>query len=109
MNKKITFFGLGVLIVSLIGFLFRLIAVPFFQKSLLWLIVFGALGLVLIVLSFIMKSSKKGLLWFGLGSLAYALVIFGLRLLKFDDNLMLFIVSLVAGLVLLIWGILKRG
>jgi hypothetical protein len=99
---------LGVLVVSLIGFLFRLIAVPFFQKATLWLIVFGALGLVLIVLSFILRHSKA-LLWFGLGSLAYAVIIFGLRLIKLDDNLMLFIISLIAGLILLIWGIIKRG
>lgn len=108
MRKSLTFFGLGIMLVALIGFLFRLVNVPVFQGKLLWLIVFGALGLVLIVFALIRKGSK-GVLWFGLGSLAYALVIFGLRSVGLNDNLSLFIISLVAGLVFLIIGLIKRG
>lgn len=108
MKKSITFFGLGLLIVSFIGFLFRLVNVPVFQGKLLWLIVFGALGLALVIISFIGRK-KSALLWFGLGSLAYAVVVFGLRAIGLNDNLSLFIIALIFGLVFLIWGLVKRG
>lgn len=108
MKKSLTFFGLGLLIVSFIGFLLRLVDVPVFQGKLLWLIVFGLLGLVLVIVSFIGRK-KSALLWFGLGSLAYAVAVFGLRSVGLNDSLSLFIIALVFGLVFLIWGLVKRG
>jgi hypothetical protein len=109
MKKSWTFLGLGILIVAFIGFLFRLITLPIFQGRQLWLIVFGALGIVLIILSFILKKSKKFLLWFGLGSLMYGILSFVLRILGMNNNVTLLIVSIILGLVLLIIGLIKRG
>jgi hypothetical protein len=108
MKKSWTFLGLGILIVAFIGFLFRLITLPIFQGRQL-LIVFGALGIVLIILSFILKKSKKFLLWFGLGSLMYGILSFVLRILGMNNNVTLLIVSIILGLVLLIIGLIKRG
>jgi hypothetical protein len=109
MKKSLTFFGLGLLLCAFIGFMFRLIPVPMFQGKNLWLVVFGLLGLVMIILSFVLRSAKKFLLWFGLGSLAYALLIFALRSAKVDNNVTLLIISLIVGFLLLIIGLVKRG
>jgi hypothetical protein len=107
MKKSFTFFGLGILIVAFLGFLIRMINVPVFQGRMFHLILFGSFGLALIISSFIFKSGKKFLLWFGLGSLLYALAIFGLRVIGLDNNITLFIIALIIGLVLLIIGLFK--
>jgi hypothetical protein len=109
MKKSWTFLGLGVLIVAIIGFLFRLIKLPVFQGRQLWLIVFGVTGIVLIILSFIIKSARKFFLWFGLGSLLYAGLSFGLRIAGMNNNTTLMIISVILGLILLIIGLVKRG
>ena len=109
MKKSLTFFGLGIVVVALIGFLFRQINLPVFQGRSLWLIIFGALGIAMIIMSFIFKKAKKFFLWFGLGSLAYALVVFGMRVAGLNNNIALFIFTLIAGLLFLIIGLVKRG
>lgn len=107
MKKNLTFFSLGILLSAFVGFLFRTINTPLFQKAGLWLVVFGLLGIVCIILSFIFKSAKKFLLWFGLGALLYAVLIYGLRMLAFNNNTTLLVISLILGFVLLIIGLIK--
>lgn len=106
MKKSFTFVGLSILIVAFLGFLIRMINVPFFQGRMFHLILFGSLGLVLIILSFAIRKAK-GMLWFGLGSLLYALAVFGLRVIGLDNSVSLFVIALIIGFVLLIIGIFK--
>lgn len=105
MKKSFVFFGLSLLIVAFLGFLLRLINVPFFQGRMFHLVLFGVLGLVLIILSFFKRF--KSLLWFGLGSLLYALAVFGLRVIGLDNSVSLFVIALIVGFILLIVGLFK--
>lgn len=109
MKKSLTFLGLAFIIVGLVNFLFRLIPVPSLQGRTLWLVVFGVVGLVLIILSFVLKSGKKFFLWFGLGAILSAVLTFVLRYFKLDNNTTLLIIGLIIGLLLLIIGLIKRG
>lgn len=108
MKKSLTFLGLGVVLAALLAFFLRLASAQFLQVNLNLLIILGAVGLAVVVLGLVWRMNKA-LLWLGGGALVGALGSFLVRLTKFEDNLTLFVLFLVVGLVVLVWGIVKRG
>ena len=107
MKKSLTFVGLGVVLMALLTFMLRLIDVKFFQDNISIAVTIAALSLIFVVIGLI-KSKWKSAMWFGLGGFATAAANFLIRLTGFEDNLTLFIVFLVVGLVVLVWGVVKK-
>ena len=58
------------------------------------------------IVSFIGKK-KPALRFFGLGVLLYAIVVFLLRFASLNNNVSLFVISIILSLVLLLWGAFK--
>jgi len=107
MRKKILFVGIGVLLSAFLLFLLRLSSGVFFTKPLNILIVMGALGLVLLVWGAI-KRMNKPLMMSGIGVIISGGLTAGLMALGLKDNVTAFVLFLVLGFVLLLYGVIKK-
>ena len=108
MKKSLTFIGLGMVFAALLTFLLRLVEHKFFQSNVNMAVMIGVVAVVAVVAGLIMKMNKT-LMFLAAGAAIVAALGFVVRLTKFEDNLTLFILFLVVGLVVLVWGIAKKG
>lgn len=111
MKKNLIFCGLGVLVSAFLLFLLKLSKSVFLGKSLNLFILFGGLALVLLGFVLVRKLTKhkwnKPLLFFGLGVLLQAVLVFLLSLVKLTNNVTLLVLFIVLSLALLIYGAVK--
>jgi hypothetical protein len=108
MNRALVFGGLGVVGAALLSFFLRLFEGRFLNDNVNLLIILGVLGLFLVALGLFWRGGKS-LMYLGGGVVVAGLLSFLVRLSKFEDNLTLFVLFLVVGLAVLVWGIVKRG
>jgi hypothetical protein len=106
MKKNIVFVGLGIILTTILTFLFRLINAPFFQDKLKVMILMGIIGVVVLVIGLIWKM-KKVMIYTGLGALITAILMFLIRLIGLNDNVALMIIFEIIGLIVLIYGLAK--
>jgi len=106
MKKKVVFAGLGIVLAAFITFLLRLINAKFFQDNLNMLIVVGILGIIALVVGMI-RRMNKATMFLGVGAIITAVAQFLIRM-AFNDNVSLFVIFLVVGLITLIWGLVKK-
>jgi len=114
MKKKVVFAGLGIVLAAFITFLLRLINAKFFQDNLNMLIVVGILGIIALVVGMIRRMNKATMFrentmrdCIGVGAIITAVAQFLIRM-AFNDNVSLFVIFLVVGLITLIWGLVKK-
>ena len=109
MKKSVIYTGLGIVVAALLVFMLRLITSAFFQDNMKLLFLLGGLSLLVVVVGAIVKGWRKSLVWLGVGGLIAELAEFLIRLTGFQDNVTLFVVTLIAGLAVLIVGVVKKG
>lgn len=107
MKKNMLFMGLGVLVSAILLFLLKLSKGAFLSKPLNLLIIFGALSVVFLVWGLV-KRMNKPLLFFGLGILVDAILVFLLSLIKLTDNVSLLVIFLLVSVGLLLYGAIKK-
>lgn len=108
MKSKIVFVGIGVLFSALLTFLLKLSKGVFLNKPLNLAVIFGVMGLTLLVIGWVKKrESGKFMKFFGLGIMIDALLVFLLSLIKLTNNVTLLILFLVIGLGTLFYGAIK--
>lgn len=109
MNRKLLFFGMGLLSATFVGFLLRLGDGLFLNNKWTLFVPFFLIGAFLVVFGLVKKGVHKSSTTFlGLGFLVWSVLVFVLRFLGLNDNMVLFVLFLFVSIGFLWWGVKKR-